>query len=92
MNIEQTIVELTPAERVMRQASELAERAGTLADCIASRLTSVCQPAFPEDPYDQKISEAEETFPPLFNELRYQLRCIDDKLTCIDRVLGRLGL
>lgn len=96
MNIDLTAkiahVELTPAERVLRQATELAERAEALSDCLASRLASVCQPALPEDPYDKKANEAEENFPPLFHELRYKLRCVEDRLTCIDRVLGRLGL
>lgn len=83
-------IDLTPAERVLRQASELADRASALSDCLANRLASVCQPVPPEDPY--ATTEAEENFPPLFHELRYQLRCVEDKLTCIDRVLGRLGL
>lgn len=85
-------IDTTPAERVLWQASELADRASALSDCLANRLASVCQPAFPEDPYDKKAIEAEENFPPLFHELRYKLRCVEDNLTCIDRVLGRLGL
>jgi len=96
MNIEQTTVGLilgpTPAEQILRQAKELADQANALSDCLAIRLTSVCLPLPPEVPHDGKVSRVEENFPPLFHELRRQLRCIEDKLTCIDGVLSRLGL